>query len=57
MILERHAALLISLAGQHGTDSVVGSRINARVQFLTGSLLPYVLKSLVALILVLHSKA
>ena len=57
MTLEPQAALLTSLAGQHGTDSVVGSRINAKVQFWTGGLLPYVLKSLIALTLVLHSRA
>ena len=56
MILEPQAALLTFLADQYGTDSVVGSRISARVPFSIGDLLPYVSKNLVALTLVLHSR-
>ena len=56
MTLEPQAALLISLADQHGTDSVVGSRTDATRQFLIGGLLPYTLRSLVALTLMLHSR-
>ena len=56
MTLEPQAALLISLADQHGTDSVVGSRTGANRQFLIGGLLPYTLRSLVALTLMLHSR-
>ena len=56
MTLEPQAALLTSLADQHGTDSVVGSRTSANHQFLIGDLLPYILRSLVALTLVLHDR-
>ena len=56
MTLEPHEALLTSLADQDGTDSMVGSRINANLRFLIGSLLPYALRSLVALTLVLYSR-
>ena len=56
MILEPQAALLISLADQHGTDSVVGSRTDANHQYLTGGLLPYTLRSLVALTFMLHNR-
>ena len=56
MIHEPQAAPLISLADQHGTDSVVGSRTRASPQFWIGGLLPYALRSLVALTLVLHNR-
>ena len=56
MILEPQDALLTFLADQYGTDSVVGSRISARVPFSIGDLLLYASKSLVALTLVLHSR-
>ena len=56
MILEPQAAPLTLLAGQHGTDSVVGSRTSVSPQFWIGGLLPYVLKSLVALTRVLLSR-
>ena len=56
MTREPQAAPLISLADQHGTDSVVSSRTRASHQFWIGGLLPYTLRSLVALTLVLHNR-
>ena len=56
MTLEPQAALLISLADQHGTDSVVGSRTGVNHQYLIGGLPPYTLRSLVALTFMLHNR-
>ena len=55
MILEPQGALQIFLVDEYGTDSVVGSRPSVSLQFWIGGLLPYALKSLVALTRVLLS--